>query len=266
MKEVEMVKTTELKSSAKTTGRFIGYVRVSTMHQEDRVSLDAQPAELKRYCKARGFELVKTVSEIESAYKVPFEERPGGKEALAAIRNGEADGIIVVKLDRAFRSTQDAITTVERWGKENVSFVCIDFLNGKPLEQVDDDPMARFTFTLFAGLAQLYRDTVASNTKRALDYKRSQGEWCGRVPFGFKIVDKILVEDPEQMKAIESMKRMHRRGQSVRTIAVKVGVGKSTAHKVITTDLRALKAAVLSCEVYQGYSAQRMVQGDKRGA
>ena len=237
-----MVKTTELKSSEKTTGRFIGYVRVSTLHQEDKVSLDTQPAELKRYCKARGFELVKTVSEIESAYKVPFEERPGGKEALESIRNGEADGIIVVKLDRAFRSTQDAITTVERWGSENISFVCIDFLNGKPLEQVDDDPMARFTFTLFAGLAQLYRDTVASNTKRALDYKRSQGEWCGRIPYGFKVEGKKLVEDPAQMKAIHSMKRMHRRGQSVRTIAGKFDLGKSTVHRIVTTDLRVLKA------------------------
>lgn len=235
----------ERESSGDTRRRFVGYVRVSTVHQEDRVSLDAQPDELKRYCSIRGFDLVKVVSEIESAYKVPFEERPGGRTVLETVRNGEADGIMVVKLDRAFRSTQDAITTVERWCKEDISFVCIDFENGKPLEQIDDDPMARFTFTLFAGLAQLYRDTVASNTKRALDYKKSQGEWVGQIPFGFKIENGKLVEDPEKMKAIKAMKRMHRRGQSVRTIAAKFEVGKSTVHKVVTTDLRVLKAATV---------------------
>ena len=246
IKGVEVTGMGELKSSAETRGRFVGYVRVSTIHQEDKVSLDAQPDELKRYCNLRGFDLVKVVSEIESAYKVPFEKRPGGRTALEAIRNHEANGIIVVRLDRAFRSTQDAITTVERWGKENISFVCIDFQNGKPLEQIDDDPMARFTFTLFAGLAQLYRDTVASNTKRALDYKRSQGVWVGQIPFGFKIENGKLVEDPEQMKVIKSMKRMHRRGQSVRTIAAKFGLGKTTVHKVVTTDLRVLKKVIVN--------------------
>lgn len=247
-----MVKTTDIKRTGKTprTPRFVGYVRVSTMHQEDKVSLEAQPDELRRYCEARGFDLVRVVSEVESAYSVPFENRPGGKLALEAIAAGEADGIIVAKLDRAFRSTQDAIATVERWGKENVSFVCIDFLNGRPLEQVDDDPMARFTFTLFAGLAQFTRDTIAANTRRALSYKQSQGEWVGRVPFGFKVDETTgkLVEDPEAMQVVESIKRAHRRGQSVRAITARlkaqgIKVEKSTVHRVATTDLRTLKRA-----------------------
>jgi len=242
-----MVKTVDLKRTAKATKRprFVGYVRVSTTHQEDKVSLEAQPDELRRYCEARGFDLVKVVSEVESAYAVPFEERPGGKLALAAIEAGEADGIIVAKLDRAFRSTQDAIATVERWGKEDVSFACIDFLNGRPLEQVDDDPMARFVFTLFAGLAQFTRDTIAANTRRALSYKQSQGEWVGRVPFGFKVEETTgkLVEDPEAMRVIEALKRAHRRGRSMGNLAKQYGLAKGTVHKLVTTDLRALKHA-----------------------
>ena len=241
-----MVKTVDLKRTARATKRprFVGYVRVSTTHQEDKVSLEAQPDELRRYCEARGFDLVKVVSEVESAYAVPFGERPGGKLALAAIEAGEADGIIVAKLDRAFRSTQDAIATVEAWGKRDVSFVCIDFLNGRPLEQVDDDPMARFVFTLFAGLAQFTRDTIAANTRRALEYKRSQGEWCGRIPFGFRInEDGKLVEDPEAMRVIESLKRAHRRGQSMGNLAKRHNLAKSTVHKLVTTDLRVLKQA-----------------------
>jgi len=243
-----MVKTTDIKRTGKATNspRFVGYVRVSTMHQEDKVSLEAQPDELRRYCEARGFDLVKVVSEVESAYAVPFEERPGGKLALAAIEAGEADGIIVAKLDRAFRSTQDAIATVEQWGKQNVSFVCIDFLNGRPLEQIDDDPLARFTFTIFAGLAQFTRDTIAANTRRALEYKQSVGEWVGRVPFGFRIdEDGKLVEDEYAQRTIQAIKRSRRRsGTSIRDLAKQYGVSVGTVHKIVSTDLRILRREV----------------------
>ena len=239
-----MVKIADLGATKLTTNRtrLIGYCRVSTYHQEDRVSLDAQPADLKRYCAGRGFDFVKVVSEVESAFKARFEDRPGGAVVLDAIRSGEADGIIVTKLDRAFRSVPDAILTVEGWGREGISFICTDFLNGKPLEQIDDDPMARLMFTLFAGLAQFTRDVIAVNTKTALRHKLDKGEHVGRIPYGFRIgADGKLAEDSEQMANVRRMKREHHRGRSIRAIAAKYGVGKSTVQRLVSTDLRLLR-------------------------
>jgi len=150
---------------------------------------------------------------------------------------------MVAKLDRAFRSTQDAIATVEAWGRRDVSFVCIDFLNGRPLEQIDDDPLARFTFTIFAGLAQFTRDMIAANTRRALEYKQSKGEWCGRVPFGFRIDEAgKLAEDPEAMRVIAAIKRSRRRSRtSYPKLARQYGLSVGLVYKLCTTELRVLR-------------------------
>jgi hypothetical protein len=46
----------------------------------------------------------------------------------------------------------------------------------------------------------------------ALDYKRSRGKWCGRIPFGFTIDEAgKLAEDPEALRVIAAIKRSRRR-------------------------------------------------------
>jgi len=246
------------KNSQAKKPRFIGYCRVSTHHQEDKISLEAQPDELQRYCELRGFELVKILSEIESAYKLPIEERPKGREALELIHQGKADGIIVTKLNRAFRSTKDALNTVDRITQEGgISFVCIDFLNGEPLEVINGSPMARLIFTIFAGLAEFERGMTAARTAAALRYKQSRGEWVGRIPYGFRIEGGRLVEDAEKIKNIIAMKRAYRRGKKLRAIGRDYGMSHSTISKLVKTDLRLLRKRALGKTPDEGYEEER---------
>lgn len=63
----------------------------------------------------------------------------------------------------------------------------------------------------------------------------------GRIPYGFSSEDGRLVENPEQMRRIISMKRSHRRGRSLRTLARKHHLALSTTYKLVYTDLRTLK-------------------------
>jgi DNA invertase Pin-like site-specific DNA recombinase len=91
--------------------RLLAYVRVSSPEQAKHGhSLDDdQPERLAAYCQAYGYELVGVVSEMVSARKVPLAERNGGKELLARLASGGADGVIVVKLDRLFRDLFDGL-------------------------------------------------------------------------------------------------------------------------------------------------------------
>lgn len=91
--------------------RLLAYVRVSSADQAKHGhSLDDdQPERLAAYCQAYGYELVGSVSEMVSARKVPLADRKGGKELLARLAAGEADGVIVVKLDRLFRDLFDGL-------------------------------------------------------------------------------------------------------------------------------------------------------------
>lgn len=220
---------------------FVGYCRVSTHHQEDKVSLESQADQLKRYCESQGFDLIEVLSEVESAFRTAFEKRPQGKKAIEMIRNGEADGIIAIGVDRAFRSLYNGLTSLDRLRKQNIRFICIDSFNGKPLENLPNSAEGQLEFHMKLAFAQYQRDQIAEKTSRALRLKQKQGFRVGRPPYGFKIEGGRLVEDPEEMKNIVSMKRSYKRGQTLRSLGRKYGLAHSTVAKLVRTDLRLLR-------------------------
>jgi site-specific DNA recombinase len=95
---------------------------------------------------------------------------------------------------------------------------------------------------MLAVFAQLERDTISERTKDALQYKRETGEWCGRIPFGFRVDNGCLVEDPDQIKLIRQAKRMRDKGLSLREIATRANLSLGYLHKVLNTNLRTIKA------------------------
>jgi len=103
----------------------------------------------------------------------------------------------------------------------------------------------RFVLNILGAVAQWERETISERTRNTLRYKRERGEWVGRVPYGFKIApDGRLVEDPEEIKNIQRMKRLRRRGWSYREIAERFGLGVATVYYLVNTDLRRIKARV----------------------
>jgi hypothetical protein len=95
--------------------RVVGYVRVSSEQQaEDGVSLDAQKARLRAYALAMDLELV-AVDEDAGVSAKSIQSRPGLLRALSRLDAGDADGILVVKLDRLTRSVRDLGDLVERY-------------------------------------------------------------------------------------------------------------------------------------------------------
>jgi site-specific DNA recombinase len=80
-----------------TTMRAIGYVRISTEEQAtDGVSLAAQEAKVRAYAALYDIELVEVVIDADQSAKSL--DRPGLGRALAALKAGKADGLIVAKL------------------------------------------------------------------------------------------------------------------------------------------------------------------------
>ena len=77
--------------------RLIGYCRVSSDEQaRNGVSLADQAERIEAHAKANGYQLVRIESDRGvSGYKAP-EKRPAMKRALAAVKAGEADGIVAI--------------------------------------------------------------------------------------------------------------------------------------------------------------------------
>jgi len=94
--------------------RTIAYLRVSTDKQADRgVSLDAQRAKLKAYAELYELDLVEII--VDAGQSAKSLDRPGLQRALAMLKAGEAEALLVVKLDRLTRSVVDLGTLVERY-------------------------------------------------------------------------------------------------------------------------------------------------------
>jgi len=213
--------------------KVAGYLRVSTDEQaRDGVSLDVQEARIRGYCVARGWQLVRL--ECDEGKTGKNLDRPGMQSLLSNLDG--VDVVVVSKLDRLTRSMKDLSVLVD----EQLNGVALASLS----ESFDSSTASgKLSMNLFGTIAQWEGEMISERTTEALAHKKANGEHCGRIPFGFGIgEDGKLHEVPEQMKTIAAMKRMAGRGASVRTIAAKHGVCKTTAHKIVTTDMRIIRS------------------------
>ena len=215
--------------------KAVGYVRVSTEEQaREGLSLEAQEARIRAYCEAKGWKLVRIYR--DEGFSGKDLNRPALQELLRDLKADGIQAVVVAKLDRLTRSVKD------------LGYLIDELFDGIALASVEESldtttAGGRFVLHILGAVAQWERETVSERTRNTLRYKRERGEWVGRIPYGFKIgPDGRLVEDPEEMKNIQRMKRLRRRGWSYREIAERFGVGIATVHYLVNTDLRRIKA------------------------
>ena len=102
---------------SQTRTRTIAYLRVSTDKQADRgVSLEAQRAKIDAYAALFDLELV--AIEVDAGVSAKTLARPALDRALAMLRAGKADALLVVKLDRLTRSVRDLCDLVDRYFRD----------------------------------------------------------------------------------------------------------------------------------------------------
>jgi site-specific DNA recombinase len=222
--------------------KAVGYVRVSTNEQAtEGASLDVQESRIRSYCEARGWELARLYRDEGLSGKNL--DRPGIQALLSDLTGNGVTVVVVLKLDRLTRSVRDLGTLIEDLFRRNgVELASVE-------ESLDSsNANGRMVVNLLGTVGQWEREVIGERTKSTLDYKRSRGEWCGRIPFGFRIDAETgkLVEDPEAMRTIEAIKRSRRRsGTPYRELAKRYGLSVGMVHKLATTDLRSLKSEML---------------------
>jgi len=198
--------------------RAIGYVRVSHEDQaRDGVSLAAQRAQIKAYCRARRWQVVEIFADEGISGKNLH--RPGLQRALAGLEERRAKALVVVKLDRLSRSVRDIFALVEETFTGNgASLVSI-------AENLDaTTAMGKAFLGILAVLAQMERELASERTRAALSHVKATGRYLGRPPFG-KRRDREgrLVEDHEAQQALRRARRLRQKGASWREICRAIG-------------------------------------------
>ncbi|QZH67694.1 recombinase family protein [Mycolicibacterium farcinogenes] len=157
----------------KTAGQpaFIGYSRVSTEEQADRRNgLEAQHAVISAEADRRGWQIEHVTDAGVSGKNIG----PQLRMALDLLASGQADGLVVAKLDRLSRSIINASNILEAAQSQRWSLVVLDM-------SLDLTTAAgRMMANQFIVFAQYERELIGERTKAGLAAKRRRGERIGR--------------------------------------------------------------------------------------
>jgi site-specific DNA recombinase len=194
--------------------RLIGYIRVSRVagrEGESFISPTDQRERIEAQAKARGHVVAGWQEDLDqpgSRY-----ERPGFQAALEAVEAGEADGIIVAKLDRFARSTHDAEVALRRIKDAGGMLISVD-------DALDTStPMGEFARTMMLAIAQLELRRISENWAAAGSHAAERGVHVCRVaPVGYRKSGKDgkgpLELDPDVAPVIRELFQRRGAGES----------------------------------------------------
>jgi site-specific DNA recombinase len=161
------------------TNRAIGYARVSSQEQAEGTSLKNQEEQIRAYAAMKGIELVAVLVDAGASGGKPLADRPAGYELVTLLESGQADSVIITKLDRGFRSASDCSVIVESWEERGIALHILN-LGGTTIDT--SAPTGKFFITVMAGAAELERNTLRSIAdelnRRGICTKKNRDAWA----------------------------------------------------------------------------------------
>ncbi len=180
-------------------GQRIGYVRVSSVDQNDARQLD-------------GVELDKTFTDKASGKDM---ERPQLKALREFIREG--DHLYVHSMDRLSRSLKDLQAVVEELTGRGVS---VSFVKEGMTFTGNDDPMATLMLQLLGAVGQFERALIKERQREGIAIAKMHGIYKGRKP-------------SLDAEAAASLRDMAARGVPKTDIAATLGISRASVYEYL---------------------------------
>jgi DNA invertase Pin-like site-specific DNA recombinase len=198
---------------------------------EECDSCDKQLARTRAYCAGLGYDVAGEYrDDNESGGRA--DNRPELQKAVEHARRAKAV-LVVYKLDRLARNTQDALAITSRLTDAGADLASItETVNTR-------SPMGRFFLTVLAAFAELEREQIRERTSKAMRAHQAGGRRMTRLdrcPFGFRpdpdsaAVERKgrdglpsgkpagLAEHPGEQRAISRMRELRALGLGLRAI------------------------------------------------
>lgn len=176
--------------------KAIGYLRVSTEEQAGRgASIALQRDKVEQYAQLYGLDVVAWVEDAGVSAKTL--DRPGLNRALAMLASGEAEALIVHKLDRLTRVVAHLGQLLDGPFRRSALL--------SVSEQIDcRSAGGRMVLNILSSIAQWERETISERVTSALGHLKSQGRRVGAVPYGCR---SVVVGHKPDGKAIQGLER-----------------------------------------------------------
>ena len=186
------------------------YARVSTANNSQ--DPEVQLRELREYCQRRGWKL--TGEYVDTGISGATEKRPQLDKLMADAHRRRFDAVVVWKFDRFARSVSHLLRALETFKALGIEFVSLS-------EQVDTStPTGRMIFTVLGSVAELERSLIAERVRAGLRNARAKGKRLGR---------------PRMNVDAARIARLRRTGASWAEISAQLGIGATTARRVVSS-------------------------------
>ena len=169
----------------------IAYLRVSTCEQRPDRQIDG----LKGFCDEFHIETLSATSR----------NRPVYAQVMRRLKPG--DLFVIWDLDRAYRSTRDALNEIDRLNRRGIG------LHIASMNVDTASPFGRLLYTFISALAEFERDLLSQRTREGLAAAKVRGVRLGRPP---KLTRRQLRD---------AAKRLGETGESYEAVARTYGVG-----------------------------------------
>jgi DNA invertase Pin-like site-specific DNA recombinase len=145
------------------------YLRVSTSDQSTDSQLDA----IQAHAVTKGLEIVQVFEDegISGARR----SRPALDQMMASVRRGEAQAVIVYKIDRLGRSMYHLVNLVDELGRQGVDLVSVT----EP-HMDTTTPSGKMLFGIMASMAEYERSLIAERVRAGMASAKKRGKRVGR--------------------------------------------------------------------------------------
>lgn len=202
------------------------YLRVSTQRQaEQGMGLEVQRAHIERWAEENGHTVTVWARDEGVSGSNGLDTRQGLYEALRAVQDGSAGGLVVYRLDRLARDLVLQETLLGMIWKEGGQVFSTSPGEDENLDPTKDaeDPSRRLSRQILGAVAEYERAMIRLRLRSGKLAKQVRGGYVGgAVPYGFDVVgdgrDSRLVTNETEQKALAVMREMRADGATYQAI------------------------------------------------
>src|SRR4051794_32098139 len=153
--------------------RVLSYLRLSKGEPEEGAAgIEAQRVSVRAEAQRRSWTIIDEVADV--GYTAANLKRPGIQDAFGRLAAGEADALVVSRIDRLSRSLLDFAGVMDLAQRKGWALIALD------LGVDTSTPAGEAMASMLSVFAQFERRLIGQRTREALAVKRSQGVRLGR--------------------------------------------------------------------------------------
>ena len=187
------------------------YMRYSSDKQTEQ-SIEGQEHVCMDFCRREGYNVVgKYIDRATSAFK-DTEKRLEFNRMIKDSEKQQWQAVVVYKLDRFARNRYDAATYKAKLKKNGVRVI-------SATENISDNPEGVILEAVLEGMAEFYSKELSQKVNRGMMENARKGfSTGGRIPLGYKVVDKKLAVDETGAQIVREAFDLYINGVTIKEI------------------------------------------------